>query len=551
MELAIIFVVMLAAFMGAVFYEQKSRERKVRKWIHDSYGKAPEDRELPFEQIKIYWNEFGADISGNESVDDITWNDLEMDKIFARMNTCKSFAGEQVLYARMHKLPEDKTGVLNLEDQIRFYAEHDNVREEVQYLLCRLGKEEVNYYLPMFMSNLDALGSIHVRFYRLMQVLLFLSVIPALVRGEASLLMLTAMVFMVNAVIYALNKVKHEVYMDTLTGIIGIAKSVNEIEKRPGKYTGQMPDHIRCNVKIFEQITRMLVSLQRKKREGMSGDLLGVIHDYLVGATLWDFIVYDKIIRYLTGKQKEFMELFEYLGELEAAVSIASFRESLDFYCVPEFKSDPVLEMTEVYHPLIEHPVCNTVTLDRNCMITGSNASGKSTFIKAVAANVILAQSIHTCMARRLRMPDALVITSMAVRDDLMGGESYYMKEIKYLSRIVKSVKGNRMVICVIDEILRGTNTQERIAASAAILEYLQNQNCLAIVASHDIELTRKLGDSYGYYYFCEQMQDKDIAFDYKIREGVSNTKNAIALLECVGFPEIIIRRARQMNACF
>ena len=107
------------------------------------------------------------------------------------------------------------------------------------------------------------------------------------------------------------------------------------------------------------------------------------------------------------------------------------------------------------------------------------------------------------------------------------------------------------MVICVIDEILRGTNTQERIAASAAILEYLQNQNCLAIVASHDIELTRKLGDSYGYYYFCEQMQEKDIAFDYQIREGVSNTKNAIALLECVGFPEIIIRRARQMNACF
>lgn len=547
MELAIIFVAMLAAFMGAVFYEQRSRERKVRKWIHDSYGKVPKKRELPMEEIRIYWNEFGGKVSGNESVDDITWNDLEMDKIFARMNTCTSFAGEQVLYARIRHLPQDKTGLTVLEDRICFYAENDKIREEVQYLLCRLGKEEVNYYLPLFMSNLDALGSIHVRFYRLMQILLFVSAVPALIRGDASLLVLTAMVFMVNAVIYALNKVRHEVYMDTLNGIIGVAKSVKEIEKKPEKYINHIPDHIRSNIKLFDQITKMLVSLQRKKREGMSGDLLGVIHDYLIGATLWDFIVYDKIIRYLRGKQKEFMELFEFLGELEAAVSIASFRESLDFYCVPEFKNDPVLKMTEICHPLIDHPVCNTVTLDRNCMITGSNAFGKSTFIKAVAVNVILAQSIHTCMARRLQMPDALVITSMAVRDDLMGGESYYMKEIKYLNRIVESVKGSRMVICVIDEILRGTNTQERIAASAAILEYLQDQNCLAIVASHDIELTRKLGDTYGYYYFCEQMQDRDIAFDYKIREGVSNTKNAIALLECVGFPETIIHRARQL----
>lgn len=547
MELAIIFVIMLAVFMGAVFYEQKSRERKVRKWIHDSYGKIPKDRELPMEQIGIFWNEFGREIPGNERVDDITWNDLEMDKIFARMNICTSFAGEQVLYARIHKLPEDKTGLKVLEDRICFYAEHDKVREEVQYLLCRLGKEEVNYYLPMFMSNLDALGSIQVGFYRFMQLLLFLSVIPALVRGEASLLLLTAMVFMINAVIYALNKVRHEVYMDTLTGIIGVAKSVKEIEKRPEKYTVHMPDNIRSNLKLFDQMTKMLVSLQRKKRDGMSGDLLGVIHDYLIGATLWDFIVYDKIIRYLRGKQKEFMELFEFLGELEAAVSIASFRESLDFYCVPEFRNDPVLEMTELYHPLIDHPVCNSVTLDHNCMITGSNASGKSTFIKAVAVNVILAQSINTCMARRLLMPDALVITSMAVRDDLMSGESYYVKEIKYLNRIVESVKGNRMVICVIDEILRGTNTQERIAASAAILEYLQNENCLAVVATHDIELTRKLGEAYEYYYFCEQMQDRDIAFDYKIQEGVSNTKNAIALLACMGFPDSIIHRARQL----
>lgn len=108
MELAMIFVIMLALFMGAVFYERKCGERKVRKWIHDSYGKIPADRKLPFEQIQIFWEEFKMDIPENESVDDVTWNDLEMDKIFSRINVCTSFAGEQVLYARLHKLPADK-----------------------------------------------------------------------------------------------------------------------------------------------------------------------------------------------------------------------------------------------------------------------------------------------------------------------------------------------------------------------------------------------------------------------------------------------------------
>ena len=129
-----------------------------------------------------------------------------------------------------------------------------------------------------------------------------------------------------------------------------------------------------------------------------------------------------------------------------------------------------------------------------------------------------------------------------------MSGESYFIKEIKYLNRIIQSLSEERLIICAIDEILRGTNTEERIAASASILKYLNNKNCIAIVASHDIELTQILSGLYDNYHFCEQIQENDIIFEYKIHEGAATTKNAIKLLELTHFPKEIISNAKNLK---
>ena len=102
----------------------------------------------------------------------------------------------------------------------------------------------------------------------------------------------------------------------------------------------------------------------------------------------------------------------------------------------------------------------------------------------------------------------------------------------------------NRFIVCIIDEILRGTNAKERITASTAILKYLSKNNCIAIVASHDIELTKILEEIYSNYHFREQIKDNDIIFDYKIYDGASTSSNAIRLLDYVGFAEEIISEA-------
>ena len=224
-------------------------------------------------------------------------------------------------------------------------------------------------------------------------------------------------------------------------------------------------------------------------------------------------------------------------------------QRSAPLVTVPEYEEAKQLEMEKIYHPLIHGAVTNSMELQHNCIITGSNASGKSTFIKTIAVNVILAQSIHTCTAKRMHLPHAKMITSMAVRDDILSGDSYFIKEIKYLKRILDALSEDELVICIIDEILRGTNTQERIAASKAIMEYLAHHNCIAIVASHDKELTELEKIGYDNYHFSEEFGEADIVFDYKLQKGPANSQNAIRLLSFTGFPETIIERAENIRS--
>jgi DNA mismatch repair ATPase MutS len=134
----------------------------------------------------------------------------------------------------------------------------------------------------------------------------------------------------------------------------------------------------------------------------------------------------------------------------------------------------------------------------------------------------------------------------MAVKDDILAGDSYFMAEIKSLKRTLDKVN-NYPCLCFIDEILKGTNTIERIAASSAILDYLDQKNCLCLIATHDIELTNILANRYDNYHFQETITDETIWFDYKLHVGPSQTKNAIALLNYLEFDQIIIENANSL----
>lgn len=257
-----------------------------------------------------------------------------------------------------------------------------------------------------------------------------------------------------------------------------------------------------------------------------------------------------RLVSFIMRNTSLVIHLYSLVGELDACVAIASVRASLSGYAVPEFISEPRVSAENIAHPLLKNPVRNSMDWRENAMITGSNASGKSTFVKVLALNAIFAQSICTCWADRFSMPRAQVMSSMALRDDVQGGDSYFIVEIKSLKRILTALRDDRVTLCFIDEILRGTNTIERIASSTALLRYLESQNVLCLAATHDVELTQLL-TQYRQYHFREDMTPQGMTFSYHLMDGACDTRNAIRLLEQMEFPSQVTASADELAAGF
>ena len=182
----------------------------------------------------------------------------------------------------------------------------------------------------------------------------------------------------------------------------------------------------------------------------------------------------------------------------------------------------------------------------KNAVVYGSNASGKSTSLKAVGLNVLFARSLGIAFADKFETAAYTIYTSMALSDNLLGGESYYVVEAKSIRRICESAKDGDC-LCIIDEVLRGTNTIERIAASNVILRSLCAPTVMCFAATHDLELAYMLKDYMDCYHFTEVIDGNNVTFPYVLQKGISDTTNAIRLLSMLGFDPGIVNAADEL----
>ncbi|MGL4914071.1 MAG: MutS-related protein, partial [Romboutsia sp.] len=327
------------------------------------------------------------------------------------------------------------------------------------------------------------------------------------------------------SIINTANKIKNLQIDDINKNLKNIDKDLNEIKSIRKKSIGYKNNNIMTDVNIFSEYAKMM--------------------------QLTDLIAYEKVKNTVIKKSENFKSIYEFIGTIDALIGVASFRDSLQYYVTPflsisNSKNENILDFTDIYHPLIKKPVTNNGSFEQGILLTGSNASGKSTFIKTVAINAILAQTIYTCCAKEYNSSFFNIYTSMALKDDIFSSESYYIVEIKSLKRIIDNMNDKIPCLCFVDEILRGTNTIERIASSCEVLRYLGNSNCICFAATHDIELTHLLNDNFDNYHFEEIITNKDIRFDYKLHKGRAQTRNAIKLLEFMGYDDDIVFNADQ-----
>ena len=496
-------------------------------------------------------------------LDDITWNDLDMDEVFVRINHTKSFLGEQVLYRRLHLLDnfwedekteeqvEKESRTIKqqmLEDKICYLSEAEEVRLDIEERLWRIGKSEGHYHLPTFFMHANDWQVQNGMMLRALQVLLMFFFAGSILSEHPFFVIGLAMVILINLMVYLYTKQQYEVFLYSLGSLKEIFCFCDWMLSDKERYRRFGNEQVEKAGRELKRLSRKIIKWQGRKSAGIAGDLVSLMQDYLMGITLIDVATFNQIVRVIGNRQEQVRALYEFAGEIDMLIAIASFRKSLDCWCVPRLISG-VNEKQGIIggaiaHPLLEHPIANDFCLQNRAIITGANASGKSTFMKALAVNVILAQTIGTCVAKEFQTPKINVMTSMALRDDILTGESYYVKEIKYLKRMLDAMK-KVPVLCVIDEILKGTNTSERLAASEAILKYMAEEDGFVLIATHDKELVEKLQGIYETYYFESRIEERDIKFDYRIREGKGGASNAIALLSLFEFPEKVIEHIK------
>lgn len=540
-----LFIVLLMV-KGYLDYRRKEKDF-IRK-LYTEYGSLPQ-KEYTQERFLSISHYFEKHKSGFY-IDDITWNDLNMDQVFKQMNFTFSAAGEEYLYYTLRTPFMEETTLQRREEIIAYFQEHADERVKCQYLFSRLGRTG-KFSIYDYLDYLDELGiRSNARHYAAL-VAVLLGIGSLLIHFPTGLMVLLG-VFIYNIITYFKDKSEIDPYITSFSYIFRLMDMVERL----------------CKIKVpalqteWERMRKCVLTLHRFKRgsyllmspERMSGSSnpLEMILDYLRMVLHLDLIKFNSMLSEVRNHIGEIDSMLTDVGMVETMIAIGAFRAGHPDVCIPEFTDKLKLEAWELYHPLLHEPVKNNICVEKSVLITGSNASGKSTFLKTVALNQILAQTVHTCMAVKYRAGIFRIYSSMSLRDDLQGGDSYYMVEIKALKRIMDEIhrEGNP-VLCFVDEVLRGTNTVERIAASTQILQSLSIARCLCFAATHDIELTHLLEGEYDNYHFEEEIAAEDISFSYKLMNGRASTRNAIKLLGIMGYQEDMIQKAERMAADF
>lgn len=543
MEYLVLGVVLVLFLIGKGFYDKKRYKEKVRRMLSDDFGTVS-DEEYTAEKMKSLQNYYRAVKRDAYDVDDITWNDLELDELYMVMNRTVSAMGEEYLYAMLRQPQFDAEEMKERERLISFFLNQEKTRIDVQEALYQIGKQrKYSVYESMnYIKNIKRESNL---LHFLAIVLLLGSLVFAVLKPAIGVIA-AVVVVSYNLTSYMKRRGELDAYLSSVIHLIRLLYATEDVTKLSVPELSSYTARMKALNRHFTSFKRNFWIIGSKKP---TGSMMDMFWSYLRMLFHIDLIKFNGMLKIYDKHVEELNELYQVVGYLDALCAAASFRALLGEggYCVPELLSEsvPVYEAEGLYHPLLESPVTNSIKTSRSVLLTGSNASGKSTFLKSVAMGALLAQTVHTVPAKTYRASYFQILSSMALRDNMQGNESYFIVEIKSLKRMFEAAKAPVCTLCFVDEVLRGTNTVERIAASREVLAGLANSGrTICFAATHDIELTYLLEQDCDNYHFEETVTDDKVEFDYLLHAGRATSRNAIKLLRMLGYPQEVIERA-------
>jgi hypothetical protein len=519
-------------------------KKKIKERLIESFGKIKNDSYY-FDSIEKYFrnkNHTGA----FQILSDKTCNDLDFNELFMFLDRTTSRVGQQFFYDTLRTIPSDGDKFVEQEKLVQSIIEDPILRLKLQIHLDKLSQNSTYFITSLFQDE-------HIKkpkWFFVVPLLSLTSLICILLLPfTPQYIFILLGVIIINMAIHYWNKRNLYEYLGSIPQLLRL----NMIAKELFNYkllTHISPD-LPESIKIIDKVkNRMSFFKLEAKLESDAEIAFWSMLELVKSVFLLEPLLLFGVLKQLDTKRKEIEKVFSFVGYIDSLISIASLRQGLTIFCVPDIRDKhKVLEATEIYHPLIPNCIQNSIQVtDKSILLTGSNMSGKTSFIRTIGLSTITGLTINTCFARQFSLSRLKIYSAIRISDDLMNDKSYYFEEVQTIKEMIEKSQFPGSNLFLLDEIFKGTNTIERISAGKAVLSYLNTRSNIVFVSTHDIELADMLLDNYELYHFSEQVNNKTVDFDFKLKNGKLQNRNAIRILEINDYPTEIITEAIELS---
>lgn len=471
-------------------------------------------------------------------VDSTTFYDLNLLDYIKRIDYSMSTMGASSLYARTR----EARPILKDLDTLRYIRENQEETISLMAKFLSFGEIKNKELFTLLKNGIEAKFSfeLYVKFYPLIAAL----VLGLFFVSKISFLSGITLILATNAIITKDISKKTQGASKMLTMLGKFSKLGTDVLKTDLEL--ESIERLRDYKTLLKKINRKTGSFYNKV--GLDTD---IFYELISTVTLHEAMLFLSIKDLVNENKENLCKLYFILGDIDNEIALSNLYYNLDLVCkadVADKTEDISIEGEELHNPIIylkdkEESVGNTFKFTKDILLTGSNASGKSTFLRTIGINHLMAKTLGFVVAKKFKTTDTGIFTSIDIKDSIEEKTSYFMAEAKTIKKMIDN-PGN---IYLLDEVFKGTNTIDRISAASSTLDYLSKQG-FVVAATHDIELTNILEKDFCNYHFEEVVTKDEIKFDYKLKEGRAATRNAIRILEMYDYPEIITKKARERS---
>ncbi len=523
----------------------RTRTQKALRELKETWSEES-DRKRDFKLISMMFRSKKKSDEA-EIIDDSTWADLNMDCIFSKIDRTITPAGAQYLYNIMRIYERDPSKLKERFKIFRKFQDNADFRENIQLKLLKLSDRNYYYIPDLIYSDLPE----KPRGYKLIYFFSFL--LAAIIFSTIiykPILLASIPICIMNIIIKRFFEKRVFQYFDILANLRKLLKIAVRLSKIDNSLKIPELEIIRKNRPVCNRLIQKLGFIMPEDDQA-ADPFFQMLLGYLQTFFLVHLISFCRSHEELKKNMESIIDVFESIGAIDASISVASYLEELPYYSNPVFNNEKIIDTGEINHPLLENPVANDFRIENSSvLVTGSNMAGKTTFIRTIAVNTILAQTLFFCLSKSANIPLLTVKSLIRREDDITEGKSYFFREVESILEIINFSRKGSGYLFLIDEIFRGTNTVERISSATAVLKELCRKN-IAMVTTHDLELQDLLEGQFVMHHFSEQVDGERYYFDYKIKAGPCSSRNAIKLLELKGYPEEIVKNALDLSKKF